>query len=195
MSYILDALRKSEEARRRRQGAELGLGDAPLGEVRGSRSQALPLLAGALLVNAIVFGAWMLRSTPEEVAITTNERLPHERLPARLPEPAPETPASERARTSPAAPWVPAGPDYASFPVLTLSSLSAPERRRFERLTISTHVYADEPSFREVGISGRIYREGERIDGMTLVAITATGIHLGVDESVIAIDLQDQWAF
>lgn len=190
MSYILDALRKSEEARRRQQGADLSLSEAPLPIERGHRSHLLPVLAVALIVNAVVFGAWLLRSTPDAATATTPGPLP-----APLPAPMAEPTATERVQAPPAAPLAPARPDWSSLPVRALSSLPASERRPFERLIISTHVYAEEPSFREVGIGGRIYREGERIDGMTLVAITATGIELGVDDRVIAIDLQDQWDF
>ena len=189
MSFILEALRKSEEDRRRQEHAEPDLTEPP--RLPGSRksSKALLLLALALLINAGVLAAWLMRPGPGPggEALTLPEPLPPERAPFLLPEPAVNVqPAEPRAAP-------PAQPVWSTRPVRSLGSLPTAERRRFDALNISTHIYAEDPAFREVSINGRVYREGGRIDGMTLVTITESGIELGVGNEVIAIDLQDQW--
>ncbi|TVS17845.1 MAG: hypothetical protein EA417_05345 [Gammaproteobacteria bacterium] len=189
MSFILEALRKSEEDRRRQEHSEPDL-TAPL-RIPGGRksSKALLLLTLALLINAGVLAAWLMRPGPEPggEALTLPEPRPPEPAPFLLPEPA----ASVQPAESRAAP--PAQADWSTRPVRSLGSLPAAERRRFDVLNISTHIYAEDPAFREVSINGRVYREGGRIDGMTLVTITESGIELGVGNEVIAVDLQDQW--
>ncbi len=191
MSYILEALRKSEEDRRRQAGFESDLAEPLAPASRRRRPWTSMVLATALLLNAAVLGTWLLRDTASNDGASASLTPDTPGLPSTLPEPTASTPTPVEIDPVPAIESPPV--DWSEYPVRSLSSLTMVERRRFERLRISTHVYAEEPAFREVSIDGRIYREGERIEGMPLVAITANGIQIGFDGRVIAIDLQEQW--
>lgn len=199
MSYILDALRKSEEARRRQQGPDLSLGESAPHPERGRSSRALPLLALALLVNGAVLGIWLLRSG--EPAPFTNESTPRTgaadlETPGRpaIPHAAAPTPAV-RTLAAPALDATASSHDvdWRQQPVRRVDDLSSQSRSRFPRLAISTHIYADESAFREVSINGRRYQEGDLVAGLALLEITESGVLLGFDGQVIRLDLQDEW--
>ncbi|MCC5885765.1 MAG: general secretion pathway protein GspB [Gammaproteobacteria bacterium] len=205
MSYILDALRKSEEARRRQQGPDFSLAESPPHAEHGRSSRALPLLALALLVNGAVLGIWLLRSgNPEPTAVETTPRTEAREPaassgqvmpPSAAPTPAAPllptpTPTATRALETPA---VSSGIDWRQQPVRRLGDLPAQSRNRFPPLAISTHIYADEAAYREVSINGRRYQEGDRVAGLTLLEITETGVLMGFEEQVIRLDLQDEW--
>lgn len=210
MSYILDALRKSEEARRRQLGPDLSLADAaPAAERRGS-SKTLTLLALALLVNGGVLGLWLLRSGDPE---TTPAALPARpgaessgastipsAPPAAAPGPAatatlPPQPSASSITTAPGP--APAAADSESGwrrqPVQRISDLAPGSRSRLPDLAISTHIYAEEPEYREVSINGRRYQEGDSVAGLPLLEITTAGVLLGFEGQVIRLDLQEAW--
>lgn len=197
MSYILDALRKSEEARRRQQGPDLSLAEPAAQGGRTPTSKAMPLLALALLIHGAVFGFWLLRPAQPEPASSGEPSAP-DAVEVVIATPAPQAPAPtprplrpEPLREPTASPIRTA---WQQQPVRRLSELSAQSRNRFPRLTISTHIFADEADFREVSINGRRYQEGDSVAGLTLLAITETGVLLAFEDGVIRLDLQDEWA-
>lgn len=189
MSYILEALRRSEETRRRREGRDLTMFAEPDAPVRAPSARALPWLAAGLALNAIVLGAWLLRAPA-----------PHGDFPV----PAPSTgvaaatnrPVSPEIEVSPAEPgpaMQPSGAAADRGPPRSIGSLPRSMRDRLPILNLSTHIYADDPTYREVGINGHTYREGDMVDGLELLQITESGIHLGFEDRVIRVELRDQW--
>jgi len=195
MSYILDALRKSEEARRRQQGPDLSLAESTRPLERARASRALPLLALALLVNGAVLGAWLLQEGAEDAAQPVTASTP-ERETGRA-QPLPPHPAADAplATAKPTTNVLPDGSmaDWRQRPVRRLVDLNSRSRDRFPNLAISTHIYAEEARFREVGINGRRYQEGDRIGGLPLLEITERGVLIGFEEQVVRIDLQEEW--
>lgn len=193
MSFILDALRKSDTQRQEQAGP--GLATTPQQTRKKARSIWIPLLVGVLVLNALVMG-WVLLNDPE-----TNEEIPSaasanpgdgtgtrslrkEALPA-TPAPTPPAPAAavtETTRTTPVAEPEPvvnvaAAEDAAAPPsfqqLLIAGILSMPN------LHLDIHVYAGEPDKRFVFINGDKYREGERLShGPIVETITRTGVIL-----------------
>lgn len=200
MSYILDALRKSEEARRRQQGPDLSLADSTGDPAREPKSRVLPLLALALLVNAAVLGIWLLRTGTTEPASPLPESAPRPETakaqPALTLDPAPPA-AAPMAPQEPAQTARPAADrnalNWRQQPIKRIDDLSPSSRSRLPSLAISTHIYSDEPRHREVSINGRRYQEGDSVAGLALLEITETGVLLGFEEQVIRLDLQDEW--
>jgi general secretion pathway protein B len=193
MSFILDALRKSDTQRQEQAGP--GLATTPQQTRKKTRSVWIPLLVGVLVLNALVMG-WVLLNDPE-----TNEQIPaatsanlddgagtrsprKEALPT-TPASTPPTPAAavtETTRTTPVAEPEPvvnvaAAEDAAAPPsfqqLLIAGILSMPN------LHLDIHVYAGERDKRFVFINGDKYREGERLsDGPIVETITLTGVIL-----------------
>lgn len=196
MSFILDALRKSENERQQQSDTEFATvpsgGDAP------AMPRWLWVLGGLLLVNAVVVTGLLLR--PDTQAAVTPARHGAETNPAPVAaaaETAPVTDASfaERVdaarREQPARPAVPA-PAPAAEPatvaaalpddpmllpsmqeVVANGSLSLPP------MHIDIHVYSDTPSDRFVFINMNKYRENERLDeGPVVREITRDGVVL-----------------
>jgi general secretion pathway protein B len=207
MSFILDALRKSE--------AEKARGEAPSLLVSGS-PRARPLARGlivalvvALAINAGVLAVWMLRQSPAQTpaavatvtpvapanepveatvaAVQTSEprSVPVAQPP--LPVEAPSTtafPASELPETDVVLPERVITPDD----VVTDAAAMAPA------IEISTHVFSDDPTLRAVTIDGRRLREGDEIrPGTWLVEITESGIVVETDGVRSEMDVLQDW--
>jgi len=189
MSYILEALRKSEESRRYRYGSELSITDVPRKHSSAPIRKFIPLLSLALLVNAAVLGAWLLWPDREPTQVATVARVvtepPVDRAPA--PEAAPAAvPAGPR-------PTADADPSWRQRTPQSIGALPTQLRARLPALSISTHIYASDPRDREVNINGRTYREGDSVEGLELLRITETGARLGFEQRVINLDIRDIW--
>jgi general secretion pathway protein B len=204
VSFILDALRKSEHERERRALpalVERGAG--------GARSSRLPLLLGALgvllLANLVVLGVYLLRPAPPAAAPAT----PTVVAPAASPTPpatsaagtAPRTrpleaeageatgPALDtpeppvRARAEPALVSARASarpPPAADAPAASAPSLNdLPEVSGLPHLSVQLHVYASAPADRFVVMNGQRLREGAALrEGPVLERITPDGVIL-----------------
>lgn len=304
MSYILDALRKSEEQRRLASTPDLGTEHRPAGSAGRGSTRLLALLGAALLLNALVVGAWLFwprdagLGSPGE-ASTTRADSPlagsaptltdPSGAPADIRGPVGETaadghraPAVPRlgtgaasgstpgARPSSAARYGetgagtgPEGPTTAGstsgfpqnpdtdlrapggdgipsdFPATTPARTTAPIdasrsgpgadtrqapatgreqlaattspasaappvpiralpdefRQRIGPLSFSTHIYADEPRFREVAINGRMHREGARLGAMRLIEITEEGVILELEGRRFSVSVLQEWDY
>lgn len=181
MSYILDALRKSE--------AERATAQAPTPTTVHEGDRAPPRrrwLWGLVSVNLAVVGLvlWALVGQP----------------PARQPiaapsssEPVRRTPPATIEQTEPA-PMPTAPPAPAPAPPIDEHDLAEPLRSRIARLTFSTHIYADDPAMRAVSIDGQRLREGQSSDaGYRVDRITPNGVVLDVDGQRVAIDVMARW--
>ncbi len=201
MSYILEALRKSEQARSGK-ATLTGAAAAPAAPVRSARRG---LRAGGLLLLLLVaWGGWWLGRSAVPAARPGPATAP---APEPRPAPAPAAAVAEDAgadRPVAAAPVVPPRlrplPPVAAPPpdrVVTAPATPAPaqqagapawpelpaeQRSRVTRPHIDVHVYAEDPARRFVLIDLRRYREGDRLpSGARLERIEADGILLEED--------------
>jgi general secretion pathway protein B len=192
MSYILDALRKSEAERSRGDALNLFAGGSP--RVRPIARGLIVALVAALAINAAVLIVWLLRgsaSTPgpspgvaEEtrsaaVPVMPTERVDNSASPALA---APTETSEPLEEESPRVITPDAGLD------LDPANVMAPA------IEISTHVYSDDPTLRAVTIDGRRLREGDAVrPGIALVEITESGVVIESDGVRSNIDVLQDW--
>jgi len=195
MSFILDALRKSDNERR--QQATPGLAAAPRGVATKKRSIWLPILAVVLTINAMVFGTiFLTREEPAPVAVTSTlppaepevrslrkesfvepasvapTNVPVVKPPSATPDPAPVS-AKPLAVNNPVAD--PVNSIQEGLP--SLGQLRAAGLVSVADLRVDMHVYSGDTMKRFVFINMKKYREGERLtEGPTIEEITPDGV-------------------
>lgn len=200
MSFILDALRKSEHERQR--SALPGLSQVPLATPKPQLPRwalgVMAVLAAALLV---VGGAWWQSTrSAGQVAATAAPAVerrvvelppppppraaPQQASPARMPaqEPAPSlaTAAAPASSGGEAAAFAAAAPrpqsSLGEAPALPSAASLAAEGIFVPALRLELHAYSERQRDRFVFINGRKYTEGERLaEGPQLVSIEPTG--------------------
>jgi|SRR5579859_1327907 len=208
MSYILDALRKADQLRRRSSVPTL-LTLQPSAVVR-KRPAYLKygLLAVVLIGSGVVIGwlrPWQThRAVLEPVAVRPIESKPIEST-ARQPAPAqsetpprptqdssaqaqPQTDGLPRAANAPIsgrAAVLPerrvdiAAADAAGETVIAMEKLPLSIRQELPKMTISVHAYSGTPAKRLIGLGSRILREGDYVvPGLQLEEITPDGMIL-----------------
>lgn len=189
MSYILDALRKSDQQRQR--GLTPTLASAPLSAAttNASRPAWLPffLIGLGLLAMGITIG-WLQPWQEKPVAVVT-QPAPKPVALAVIPNPPPapvaptSIPAPQAApQTMPEATPAPLRPEPAKPVAVTTprtnEAASAP-RPSLPKITITVHAYNETAAERVAGINGHLLREGEEIEpGLKLEKITKDGVTL-----------------
>jgi general secretion pathway protein B len=208
MSFILDALRKSELERQRQSGPSIA--EMPI--ARDDRRMPWVLLAiGVLLaVNAGGLLYFMLRADkPAAAAVETTTApiavvpvatapaaaapLP---VPAELPPATDSTLADEEAAIAPGMPAAsspPPAPDPTLLPEPSVTYAPAPPSGNppsidempaqvtagLPELSVDLHIYTDDPAKRAVFINGRRYQRGAVLaEGPTVEEITRDGVVL-----------------
>lgn len=191
MSYILDALRKSE---RDRQPTDL----ATLTPVQRSRSQkrsnrwlislVLVLAGNMVLLVYLTFGRGALDNL---VPASTSTSASAGSLPTGSFERNATDTNVQQLDTSPIA-TDPLGVEEA---VTIRPAVQTDEMRQLlASLTFTSHVFADDPALRSVMIDGRFFREGDSPQqGVALVSITSTGVVLRYRGREIAYNVLEQW--
>ena len=202
MSYILDALKKSEAERSR--GTVPPLLVPPQTPLRSSL--VVWVVIGALVVNACLVAAWMFwPRTP----IPANNAVPP--IAAATPgaiAAAPREVEQSRVRTPLQATVIapksaPVKPDRAltqsvatqTQPQSGVNAQDKPDEQSLaQRFPFSTHVYADDPSMRAVTMNGKRFVEGDTISpGVTLKEITESGVVLDVNGRAVRLDVLQDW--
>jgi len=194
MSFILDALRKSERERQRNQNP--GVAAPHLGQSR-SRSVWVPLVIALVVINICLLLFLGLRDddTPTPAVVVPAERPPvaqaqegNRQLRAEIkptakprepaaPQQRTETVSAPPARAKPQADKEPARDEYGNLPTLTELSLAG--SMTLPPLRIDIHVYSDMPAERFVFINMDKYREGDTLnEGPGVEAITESGVVL-----------------
>jgi general secretion pathway protein B len=194
MSFILDALKKSESERQQQAGAEFA--DVPSGSGEAPSFKWLWILAVILLVNLVVLLGILLRpdSTSEPAApVGPAEAVQPEPVQESRNEPTFEDRVAEAKRNQPAV--IPASEESAaeSTPVVAATKRPAPnpsylktlDELRLEGalqvsdLHLDIHVYAEEPAERFVFINMNKHRENSKLaEGPVVKEITTEGVVL-----------------
>lgn len=170
MSYILDALKKSEQDQARRRTPDIhSAHDTPVARRAPRRDKlgkmSLPLVAANVVLAGALVTMWLFSPSFERTVPRDTPAL------AFATEPAAETPAP--VRTAPA--FSPASP-------------------RPQSLTFSTHIYASDPSFRTVTINGTRLTEGDRIDeSLLLLEITREGVVFERNGERVEVAVLNDW--
>ena len=166
MSYILEALRRSQAERERGQVPGLNAQAAPAGDLPADEPRSRPALwlgigLGAGAVLALV-AWWALRPAPAPAPVVSMPAAP-----AVAPAPAPALPVVVSAPPAPA-PAAPAAsappPPVASAPAArtpTLAELSAEQRRELPPLVMGGSIWSENALSRFVIVNGQVVREGE----------------------------------
>ena len=178
MSYILEALKKSDQQRQRGATPTLQAAQLAVPEPRRPLFVYYSLLAAVLLGAGIMIG-WLSSGQPEQappetepVIVETPILIPQQAAPSPLPVPA-ESPAVE---TSPDQPANIAG-EAQEQKVPLLHELPLPIQQEIPAMTVQLHGYASKPSERLVSINSIRLREGEYLMmGLRLEQITPEGM-------------------
>ena len=198
MSFILDALKKSEAERQRKSAP--GFADIPDARVRSGTPRWLWAVGGLLAINLAVLVTLLLRPGTDVEPAPVTQRL---ELPRTDPAPAvselvsaakEERRAAEAAAAAGPAPGEAAAQEPVPEPVpapsttpppVDLNSLSTFQQLRaagtlaLPDLHVDLHVYGDEPADRFVVINMGRYKEGTTLaEGPRVVEILDSGIVL-----------------
>lgn len=211
MSYILDALNKSEQERRGQQTPDLQTVHRAPPPKAESKFPTLAVIGVFALLNIGAIGYWL--STSDEATPATNERQP---IVNQNPEPAVSTIAS----SAPSKPIItepvvtPTTPETAV--VNTEGTLITPQtafqpaetqpvritelplnvQRQIPDLVFSSHLYSGESSFRMVNINGKMRREGDMVaNDLKLREISEEGVVLEYRHYVFEVSVLRDWSF
>jgi general secretion pathway protein B len=199
MSFILDALKKSENDRQDASPAEFTT--VPSGGRGAETPRWLWVLGALLLVNAVVLGIFLLRpeapppaaavtAAPAAVAAPTDAPAPAARQAEPEPVPASTSPDSadfsariaEQEPTTAARPPVPATPTGSGRQTLllpTLTELRTNGTLNLPDMHLDIHVYSEIPDDRFVFINMSKYRErASTKEGPEVTEITPEGVVL-----------------
>ncbi len=198
MSYILDALKKSEQERQRGQAPNLGsIHDVP--PPAPARNRAPLLLLALLVAVGLGTGGWWAGQSlrPATAVPHPGAAAPGGEAAQVAPAPIAETPPPQAAQeeSSSSLP-VPAevALDTSRSPPRALWELPDDVQRRLPAMTFSFHVHASDPARRTIIINNRRLREGERVaEEVVLEEITEDGVILLHDRHRIHIPVLEGW--
>ena len=198
MSYILDALRKSEEERQKRRTKAAGSGFTFVKNTTPSKKKfAFSLiLTSSMLLALIILGGgwWWSQKDLEETKVADREVQPAVSSDAAVIERDSE-PAAAPAIQEMAPPAVdtsssPAPPSQPIDEIPYLSDMSAEFQARIPKLIFSGHVYSPEPRLRMIMINDAVVREGDPIGAeLSLDEITGNGVVVGYGQTRFRIQL------
>jgi len=223
VSYILDALKKSEQERGRQSNAK----PLPLGEVRApantSVSSHRPLLILLVVIAALLAVIAVLMthggSVGEDIAVVVRGGEPAQEVsktstPESLSGSVSDSVAAPVARESSEAPTEQSQPEMTTGTLITpsvrtldeageesgLVTTDVADRTPFEALeripslTITGHTYRSVPAKRQVVMNGLTWKEGDPVaKGVTLKEITRDGITLDVSGWPVVIGRSRGW--
>jgi general secretion pathway protein B len=202
MSYILDALRKSDQQRQRGAAPTLLAGQATAVAPKQPAFLAYGLLAAVLVGAGMAIGwlrPWQPASAPSEMApkpelqvqnATPSAQAAPALVPTKPQRPArakPKTDGTPReadaavpGKTAPPPPEQPVGTADADAArvqtVISMAELPLPVQQELPPMEISVHAYSANPGDRLVGINNRMLREGAYVvPGLKLEQITPPG--------------------
>lgn len=201
MSYILDALKKSEAERNQATGVSL-LNYADKKNLAGIPVTLIITLT--LAVNIIAFLVWTFWPADFSPLQATRELIKLEQRPAAVQPLAktqlstPSTPAQEVEVKLEPETKAPASKKDLPLPqvVVSFASLSKIEQERFPEISFSTHVYTDDADFRAIVANGVRLTEGEILTrNIQLITITENGAVFLYANKLVEIPVLQEWRF
>lgn len=213
MSYILDALNKSEQERKRSRAPGI---DAIHPGITAPRSARwwIPGLVLLVLANGGFLYYWYGVKPPAAVSsIATPAVAPGSATAvpnlSNKPKPVITQTVSPPARTTPRGQLVtPAdvtaenqsGEAAASSNTvanpLKIADLPVDVQQQIPAMTFSSHIYSDDAKFRMVNINGKLLHEGDMVaNGLRLVRITEEGVVLTFEGYTFEVSVLHDWSF
>jgi hypothetical protein len=209
VSYILDALKKSEIENDPAAAASLALTQ----QRESARNRTIAaLVVVALLANAAVL-LWIFRPDPgvpqepvgPSVAAAQAEpvTVPGQRSEPVTPAPTPpevstpgEVATTDLPVINPSPPQPPAREPARRPPArirTQLADLPRDPKSRFPGLAFSTHVYAEDALLRAVVANGTRLQEGDRLNEVTVEEITEDGVVVAFENYLVEIPVIESW--
>lgn len=201
MSYILDALRKSEEKRTKSGAQPARPGFTFVKDSQPTKKNKFAfglILTSFMLVSAVILGAgwwWSQKeqtvsevnsttAPPVKAVVETATETPGPLPAASPPEPSPTASGSK----SPPQLLVPSVQPADEIPYL--EDMSTEFQQKIPTLSFSGHVYSDEPGLRMIMINDAVAREGDPVGTeLTLHEITADGVVMRFQETRFRVKL------
>ena len=174
MSYILDALKKSQT---NDQDDGMAVRIDPVQQKSGISPIWAWLLGGLLALNLVAV-IWYFGQTDTVANENTAQQLEAEHVPSEqveVTEPIVEEPASEPPVTL-VVESQPAVPKTKPIRELGLADLPTADRTRIAAFSYTSHIYTEDPEFRAVVIDGQRLRTGETFQDLQIHAITEFGL-------------------
>lgn len=199
MSYILDALRKSEEKRTKSGAQPARPGFTFVKDSQPTKKNKFAfglILTSFMLVSAVILGAgwWWSQQEQEDSGVTATPapvvdakaETPTEAAPA----PAAQIPVEEPAPVINDEISMPELPVGSTIEIPYLEDMSGEFQQRLPELKFSGHVYSDEPALRMIMINDAVVRQGDPIKAdLVLDEITANGVILRLEQNRFQIKL------
>lgn len=194
MSLILEALKKSDQERRRERAPDLQSIHRPLPGHRVAPRRGPWLLGSALLVvNLAALGLWWYLQKPPAAALPVPAPAVAEATPAPAVAAPPADPVSAPVTASPVPEPAPV-PAPRRPPIRELWELPDPVRHALPAMTFSFHVYSENPERRTIIINERRMREGDQVgEGVLLEEITEDGVILALEDHRVHIPVLSDW--
>ena len=191
MSYILDALNKSEQEHKPRQAPGLDVIHAARTEP-GSNLKWIALIA---ILVAINIGGFLWYQSKEVTPTAIAPAIPPvEDSVQRVVTPPPELiePKPRAVRSEP----IPVQNNPEPIAPSRISALPTSIQRQIPDMRFSSHIYADDPGLRMVNINGKGLGEGDTVaNGISISEITEEGVILSYRHYLIEMSVIRDWSF
>lgn len=201
MSYILDALRKSEEKRTKSGAQPARPGFTFVKDSQPTKKNKFAfglILTSFMLVSAVILGAgWWWSQKEQTVSEVNSTTAPPVKAvaentaetPGPLPAASPPGPSPTASGSkSPPQLLVPSVQPADEIPYL--EDMSTEFQQKIPTLSFSGHVYSDEPGLRMIMINDAVAREGDPVGTeLTLHEITADGVVMRFQETRFRVKL------
>lgn len=225
MSYILDALNKSEQERRGQQTPGLQTVHRAPPPKTTSKTPIILVIVVFAVINLAGLGYWIMSNEPQPATVVAQQPAanPPATIPASQPQtssqnqpavtPTPQVTEQAVVQQTPAVSTVPSTTvDNNQSPGLLITPDSAFQKptnqpvritelplnvqRQIPDLVFSSHLFSDEPSFRMVNINGKMIREGDMVaNDLRLLEISEEGVILGFRHYVFEVSVLRDWSF
>ena len=186
MSFILDALKKSETERQRQNAP--GIASIPESGQSSKGGKWIWLIVGLLVINlAVLAGIFWTRSDPPAEPVATTEAAPESPVATRAPATASgSTPAVTGQSAAPVAVppptetfAPPAGAGQVTTGLPTMTELQVNGQLQLPDMHLDIHVYSAQPADRFVFVNMSKYKENETLsEGPFVREITPDGVVL-----------------